>query len=544
MKKLGFCILLVCLNGMSYAQNRPGIIPGDTGILEGRTKIELSDARRIPTEPVIETPEIKTPQLLFKVDLPEVSAPVVIQVPEAERMPRTPIRVLHQNYIKLGYGNNLSPLADVYFAMPGKEGFLDFNYHFLSANGPGYQDFSQQRGRITGRKYFSKGNLEAGFRYDRDGIYYFGYHRDSAEYDSKDSLRQHYQYLGGNLAFESKPLGRRRPYYRFEGEFYNFADRKKQSENWLNLNGLYRFLVQKNSVNIAVGYTLQQFKGLDSASEFTRHYIDINPNYQLIKKRWELKLGFNSSIILQENQSTLFKFFPHVEGTYTIEKDILSVFGEIGGNVQKNSFQSYASENPFLSTNPNLDISVRNFLFQAGIKGKLSGNTGFVARVLYQNMQNMPLYMTDTNALRSFRIVQDDVELIRLAAELTHQYSEKFRMALAFNYNRYDPQIQQYAWMLPAVDLKLNGTYNLGDKILVGMDVFVLGPRKATTIYSKDTPQTLKTIADFNLSLDYRWKKQISAFLKLNNLLGKNYQVWSYNPVYSFNLHAGLAIGF
>lgn len=535
----GACIVLALI---SRAQINRNPLTQDTGILYTEKRIELSDARRIPTEPILETPEIKPQELTFSLSLKPATVPNKIEMPAAEKMQKEREKVYHQNYVKLGYGNNLSPLADVYFAMPGKEGMLAFNFHHLSANGPGYQDFSSNHGSITGKKYFKKGNLEATFLYKRNAFNFFGYDRDRIQPSAKDTLSQFHQTLGGTLGYESKALGRGKPYYRFDAAFFNFSDKWEQSENTVRLHGLYRFMVEKNEVNIDLAYQLQQF-GSDS-SKLTRHFIDIQPSYVIRKDKWELELGFVSTIVSQENNNIPFKFFPRVQGVYIIEKDQISVFGGIGGKVNKNTFREMAGINPFLTYDPNLTPSIDQFEFNAGLKGRLSGNTGFVARVLYTRTQDMPLFINDTNELRSFRIITDDVNLLRFNAEISHQYSEKFRLSVAFNYYNYTATVQQEAWQLPNLDLKVNATYNMADKILLSLDAFVIGKRMAYTAYSTGVTETLKPFADLNLGIDYRWKKQISAFVKLNNLLGQHYQLWYRYPAYSFNFHAGLAIGF
>lgn len=542
MRYLLLSSLALSITLYSEAQTRDGLGGDNTGILIGQTRIELTDARRIPTEPKIEVPEVSTPELTYSISLTPSPVPATIQVPDAQKMQKEKAPKYAHNYVKLGYGNNFSPLADIYITMPGKSGLLAFTYHYLGANGPGLMDFNQHRGLISGKKYFKKSNIEADFHYNRRGLYYYGYDPELI-LPSKDSVRQFYQDIGGRFAWEAKQSGRNKPYYRAEADFYSFSDRRKQSENRLSLRGLYRFEVEKNELSIDLGYQLQNFSN-DSLA-FTRNFVDIQPYYTIRKKNWSLNLGFVSTVIIEEGQDTRFKFFPRVDGVYEIEKDQLAVFGGFHGNVQKNNFRDFAQLNPFLSYSPSLDVSINQFVMDAGIKGKITGNTGFVTKAHYARMNSMPLFITDTNELRSFLIIHDDMELIRLSAELSHQYSEKFRMAFSFNYSYYDPTIQEAAWQLPNFDSKLNLTYNMADKILLSFDAFIIGKRKAYRAFDAVSEiHTIKALGDFNLGIDYRWKKQISAFLRLNNLLGQNFQLWYAHPMYSFNMHAGVAIGF
>src|SRR5690606_29121032 len=116
----------------------------------------------------------------------------------------------------------------------------------------------------------------------------------------------------------------------------------------------------------------------------------------LRRNKWELNLGFVSSLVAEKDEKLRFYFFPKVTGTYEIEKNQLAVIGGFSGGVMKNSLRQFAGTNPFLSYNPNLDISINQFEFNAGIKGKLTGNTGFVARVMYNRFNDLPLFITDT----------------------------------------------------------------------------------------------------------------------------------------------------
>jgi len=59
----------------------------------------------------------------------------------------------------------------------------------------------------------------------------------------------------------------------------------------------------------------------------------------------------------------------------------------------------------------------------------------------------------------------------------------------------------------------------------------------------------LKTIAldpalDLNAKVDYFLSKKISAFLKFNNLLSSNYQLYLYYPVRGFQVMGGVSWSF
>lgn len=543
MKRFLFCASVVFCSFQVMGQSGRGLIQGDTGIMITKTRIELSDARRIPTEPIIETPQTSAPELSYNLSLKSAQIPNLVNIDKAEKMAKEKPGSLYHNYVKLGYGNNLSALADVFINMPGKSGLLTFTYQHLSANGPGLMDFNKNNAGVSGKKFFKKGTLEADLHYKRRGNYFYGYNPETFIPTHTDSLQQVFQDIGGKVYWSGVQKSKNKSSYRFGADFYHFADKWKQQENRLLIDGQYQTKVKKNELTIQGAYRFQQFKA--DSSGFDRHIVDIQPTYSIRKKDWNLHLGFVSTIVSQEGSDVLFKFFPTVEGNYIIQPNELSVFGKISGSVDKNNFRDFAYRNPFLSYNPNLDLTVNQFIFDAGIRGRLTGNTGFVVQMQYKRSTNAVLFVVDSNEFRSFRILHDDMDIVKVSGEINHQYGEKFRAALRVNYNHYTPMVQAHAWHLPKYEANLNLTYNLGNKILLSMDAFVIGDRK-TYSYQNNTMHIhpIKAIGDFNLGVDYRWKKQISGFLKLNNLLGQHYQMWYTHPMYSFNLHGGVAIGF
>jgi hypothetical protein len=534
-----FC-LSVC--GVTAQANRE-LLKGDTLFLIGERPVELTDAKRSPTLPRIELPEIHSPVLNYSFSLRPRQVPAKIILPSALKMDKAQKPAYKSNYLRLGMGNYLTPLADLYIGIPGNEGLLGFRFNHLSSNGPSFADFSSNKGGLYGQKFYKKGNLEAGIDFEREGIAHYGYDPEKMVPASKKDIEQFYQLIGSRLGWESKPLGRSKSYYKVEGGYTHFRDKFKQQENDMNIGGLYAFNLKNHRLEIGAAYNFQQFD--NDSTKLTRNFIHLTPTYLIRKKMWELHLGFVSTVIAEAGKSTDVKFFPKVEGTYRLDEDKLALFGGFTGGVIKNSFRNFAYANPFIAYNPDLSTSVNRFEFSGGLKGRLGANTGFTARMIYNRFNDMALFITDSMPERRFTIVHDDVQLTRLNVEINHQYSEKFRMAASFNLYRYKPNTYEHAWQLPNFDLKINGTYNIGDKLVFSADLFVTGKRYAYIQYSPDlSGKELKPFTDANIGAEYRWKKQISAFARINNLAAKRYQYWNNHPVYGLNALLGVTIGF
>jgi outer membrane receptor protein involved in Fe transport len=50
--------------------------------------------------------------------------------------------------------------------------------------------------------------------------------------------------------------------------------------------------------------------------------------------------------------------------------------------------------------------------------------------------------------------------------------------------------------------------------------------------------------ADLNLGVEYRYSKNVSAFINFNNILNNKYERWYRYPVYGFNMLGGLTLTF
>jgi outer membrane receptor protein involved in Fe transport len=94
----------------------------------------------------------------------------------------------------------------------------------------------------------------------------------------------------------------------------------------------------------------------------------------------------------------------------------------------------------------------------------------------------------------------------------------------------------------------------LGDKIIVGLDVFYVGARNAklwrvNKITDKGIEYTaversLKGYVDASLNAEYRYTKKLAAFIRLNNLAAQQYMIWNNYPSQRINGLAGINFSF
>jgi len=99
-----------------------------------------------------------------------------------------------------------------------------------------------------------------------------------------------------------------------------------------------------------------------------------------------------------------------------------------------------------------------------------------------------------------------------------------------------------YAWHKPNYKVTFSGNYNIGNKIILKMELFGNGPSKALVQTNAiSTAQTIKGYFDANLGLEYRYRKRMGIFLNLNNISASRYYRFYNYPSYRFNAMLGLS---
>jgi outer membrane cobalamin receptor len=88
------------------------------------------------------------------------------------------------------------------------------------------------------------------------------------------------------------------------------------------------------------------------------------------------------------------------------------------------------------------------------------------------------------------------------------------------------------------------------DKVKISGDLLFQGETKAkiwdipNSTAPTYTAKTIKAFADISVGADYQYNKQISAFFRVNNILGNDYQRLPYYNNYGINILGGVSYGF
>ncbi len=500
----------------------------------------LSEAMKIQSNPNPEIPEVSKPVLTFSIpaSLQHSVTPTVYTIKPLS-MGTSLLPKLRNNYTRAGYGNYNMPLFEVYInSVRNKLMQAGVFYKHLSANPTGDNTFSNNTLHLFGKKFIGNGIISADASYNRTRVNVFG--RPSSERPQNSDIENLYQKMDLQASYSNITKDTSKLTYKIDLKYYQFNDNRDLKENDFQVGGLFRKSLKGNPLEIA---TRVQITSVGATKTLDRVFVDINPRYKLnINDKTYITVGFNSTVANDSSNGTNIHFYPAVEAGYMLIKNSLTAFGGITGNLQRHTYRSIATENPFIR-----QLAFRNtensFEFYGGLRGIISPQTSFLLHASFATVKNLLFYGADS-ALLSSSVVYDgsSAGFTNIKAELNHEFGNDFRLGFVMNYFGYSLQIAA-PFSRPTFTTQTNLYYNIGDKFLIKAEAHTMNDR-SVLITQNNEQKDMGGWVDLNTGVEYRYNKNTSLFLNFNNLTNNRYQRWYALPVYGFNVMGGITVTF
>jgi hypothetical protein len=412
----------------------------------------------------------------------------------------------------------------------------------LSTNTNDNNILSSNALQLFSKKFTPKGVFAIDAAYQRDKVYLYGYDKKAPEppSDKIGLLYQTYRLKGvyENIVKDSNALS-----YKVGADYRNTGLNSVLTENDFSLSGVIQKRIQNNPIEIATSVNITSVK--TTPLEYQRVFVDINPRYTLlIGKELSLKVGFNATYFSDTNSSGKLYFYPVAEAAYKITPSGLTAFTGITGHLQKHTFHSITTENPF-TVSPFFRNTLHQFEFFGGLKGKLGPQTSFLLRGSWAKVENMLFYAADSMQYYGQMAWYDTASssVSQFKAELNHEFDSKFRLGLSFTYTGYSLKALDEPYSRPTVETAVHAAYAIGNKFILRSEIYTMNSRKAL-ILQGNRKETMAGLVDINVGADYLYNKNISVFLNMNNITNNTYQRWFNYPVYGFMVMGGLNITF
>jgi len=547
-----FAVLL--LFGQLTAQNSKDTSTNRVMVIGLKYQPILIDAYKIESVPVINKPTPQTPNYTYQIPSKQVETPKIVNpIPAADFFKKETFEY-PSSYVKLGYGNYKTPLAELYFNNKKDEKYsYGAHYKFLQTNShlnKGFADFTDHNAKAYLRTYSRVGELGMELSFNQNDYNFFGFN-DTLDLTRND-LKRRIKNFDALAYFNSTPNSKNKVKHRSSFNFNQFQIDQVSETNYAVKSNIYSSIsnfndLQNGVLSAQLGLNYMTTK-LDTSTTFKRLFIQVDPRFDFVYEDLKFSVGFNSTIFFNGNDTAQPFINPVIKVTYPLIKDVANLFGGIDGRYHQQSVRNLINTNPFVNRY-DLTNTFDNVRLYAGISAKVGSSADALFEINYTDISNMPLFVTRYDSvprLNAFTTIFRQVNIVKFSGAFNYSFSEKFRIGVLGNFYNYSVNREAAAWQMPDVDAKVNLKMNIKNKIYPHLDFVAMGSQQQRTGLTEATKSISKIDAFYDLSagIDFKFKKKISLFVQANNIMSTRYQRWYNYQVLGFNLIGGLTMLF
>ncbi|QNR83130.1 TonB-dependent receptor [Pedobacter riviphilus] len=481
-----------------------------------------------------------------------------IQKLQAQALAEEKESILVNNYVKGAFGSLATLLGEAYFNTGKDEGLQVGGYfkHFSQEGKLNKQNSSNQQLSVFGRSILEQNTVSGRINFERNGTYFYGID------DARPTLNANPDKqalttielegeLVKNFTEDEDAFS-----YALKANGYIWNDKFSAKENYLSLNGYVNKRI--NSLNLGLAASTEFGNSKDALTSVGNNLLRLNPYIRLQVKGAKITAGIN--FVQEFGAFSSSKIFPAITADFTLIPDYLQVFGEVKGDVNRNSLKGFTDENPWLNNNIVVKNTVEKLSFSAGVKGTGGPGFGYKARVYVKQFDDMPLFINNYTDFNKFDVIYDfgKTKLTGLEGEISVQVSDALKWTGKLNLDDWKPASETYSWFKPGLKVSSNLVYTYNKKLSFNAGVVIQDDVKAkVNIANPVNPSqyvipnpsiesivTVKGFVDLGLGADYRINKKFSVFAKANNILNTNYSRYLYYQVNGFNIFGGLTYSF
>lgn len=512
-------------------------------------------------------PALPQPKALGALNFPVMPFFLPVPASEIQAEPATkewnvPKLDLYPGWVRVGYGNFLSPLIEGRY-LSTQSADLQYATKFH------HQSFG--KGPVSWMEEESK---ESHTELAGDVSYFLD---ESELYSSLEVKRDAYTYYGQDLGFVIPPnvdfagpyfdpnkqvkgslrLGIRdldkvgRIGYAGELVLAGFRDSYAVREQELGFVGEGAFRPSKE-IKATLGLSYFSTATEDLRYDLNRNYFSLRPEGKYTFGDFQFVAGV---VLVSENDSVVesnsgIRLFPVLKSTYQVSEK-LQVNAAISGDVQRNTYRSFVQENPFLGPSDQLLNTVTKLSFAAGVEGIVSDKLVYRAGIDLRRQSNLHFFVNSYADTARFELVYDqEATVFQFNSNLELSLTEKYILSTQFDFFHYSLSNQQVAWHRPTWILQLNNRYSPFRKLNLQANFQVMGGLQARGFGVIETKPVraevvkLPALVDLQLKIDYMVNPRLSIFAQGNNLLNRNNSRWLNYPIRGIQGLGGLSFKF
>ncbi|WP_316849661.1 hypothetical protein [Pedobacter agri] len=481
-----------------------------------------------------------------------------IQKLQAQALAEEKASILVNNYVKGAFGSLSTLLGEAYFNTGKDEGLQLGGYikHFSQEGKLNKQNSSNQQLSVFGRSILEENTVSGRINLERNGTYFYGIDNANPALNP-DPQKQAFSLielegeLVKNFTEDEDALS-----YAVKANGYLWNDKFSAKESYLSLNGYLNKRISSFNLGLAASTEFGNTK--DALTSVGNNLLRLNPYIRLQVKGAKVTAGIN--FVQEFGAYSSSKLFPSVTADFTLVPDYLQVFGEVKGDVNRNSMKNFTDENPWLNSNILVKNTVEKLSISAGIKGTGGPGFGYKARFYMKQFDDMPLFINNFDDFNKFDVIYDfgKTKLTGLEGEISIQVSDALKWTGKLNIDDWKPASETYSWFKPGLKVNSNFVYTYNKKLSFNAGVVIQDDVKAKVNVQQpinplqylipnpgiESIVTVKGFVDLGVGADYRINNKFSVFAKANNILNSNYSRYLYYQVNGFNIFGGLTYSF
>ncbi len=512
----------------------------------------LSDAFKINELPRVEDTISVTP--LFNYNLvmrPFRVSSSVSQIPAA-RMVSEPLAVARKGYARLGFGNYYSPMAEFYFS---NERSKTYSYgawvkhkslfpkitldNDLKVRAPHYTTNLTTFGKYA----FAESALSGDMSYNHTGYNFYGYDTiplPDPSVPRPNAEKQGVNNFSVNLNYYSTHSDSTHLNYRAHTGFNHTSDKFDVHQNSFSIHGDFNKYFQSEKVGASMDFIHHTNSPTLSARNST--IFSFAPWIGLFGKQWRVKAGADLLYNAYE-KGQKFYIYPKAHLSYNIVSNYVIPYFEFDGYLEDNTYAKILNENPWTKPGTLATNSSHNAIIRGGVKGNMTPRIAYNITASFSLIDSAYFFvnhLSDDDVFSSyFDLAYDNVRKRSILGELTIAPTSSITLSALAQYSSYSMKELERPWHTPNLLGNITARYSIQDKIILKSTFYFEGQRYV--MLNDGLATQIKGITNLNLNLEYRYNKRASAFVDINNLLAKRYDLWYLYPTHRFHIMFGVS---
>ncbi len=498
----------------------------------------LADAVKENFIPLIPDIDTKPAKQEYKLPIDFFAIPYQPLKVKPIRLPEAKPEDLDNAYVKVGFGTQLTPLAEAYLTSNRSE---KYNYglygKYISQNGSKEnQNYSDVRvGGSTKFFFADKYALPINAYYSTNTFHYYGYNDEDTSFQKED-VKQTFNNYGFDIGFHNTGENPLDLDFGATVGLKGISDIHKYKEYnpWLNAFA-EKELQNGHIIGVSVDYDYYDYTG---AGENSDYITGIKPYYNINNDNWTLHAGLQTKV----DKNSKSYILPDAEFSYDLIGDKFVFVAGWHGILQVNNFANIVADNPFVRDTLNFRNSEIQEKF-IGLRGSTNGNFSFGLKGYQKSLDDLPFYINDSLDMKRFEVVYDNASIWGGSIELAYFNTDKFNFTGSLNVFKFSElEKLDKPYHRPELEWTLGGMCRLNSKMLLTADIFGVG--QTTALLPDGTEVEMNGTADLNLSATYSYSKYFNIFVNLNNMANFKYERYYNYPGYGAQILGGLSFTF